>query len=123
MFTASDTGEIISTYPGPENDQTYCIHYPLLSKISVPQGIPVARQDELEELGRLGPDADLVSYPPPSILIQVVDLLNLRCGIVHQDIASRNLPVDDSTDSIKPFDFNFAARTGLFFTAGGRELR
>ncbi|KAI0911864.1 kinase-like domain-containing protein [Ustulina deusta] len=189
----SNTGEVISTYTDPENDQTCCVHYPLLSEISVPQGIPTVRRDELEELERLGPDADLVSYPPcsgasatkvvfkyhflwqyshmawkemnlwmrlprhPNIvpfdkivldelegrvvgftssyvpggnleenksrvfklkwlkqLIEVVNLLNLRYGIVHQDIAPRNLLVDDSTDSIKLFDFNFAARISRF---------
>ncbi|RSL41422.1 hypothetical protein CEP53_012764 [Fusarium sp. AF-6] len=43
-------------------------------------------------------------------LIQVVDDLNLRCGISHQDVAPRNLVVDESTDSIMLIDFNFAAR-------------
>jgi len=43
-------------------------------------------------------------------LIQVVDDLNLRYGIAHQDIAPRNLLIDESTDSIMLFDFNFAAR-------------
>jgi serine/threonine protein kinase len=36
--------------------------------------------------------------------------LNLRHGIAHQDIAPRNLLVDDSIDSIKLFDFNHASR-------------
>jgi serine/threonine protein kinase len=45
-------------------------------------------------------------------LIEVVDLLNLRHGIMHQDIAPRNLLVDDSTNCIKLFDFNYAARIG-----------
>ena len=43
-------------------------------------------------------------------LISVVDELNLEYGIAHQDIAPRNLLVDESTDSIMLFDFNFAAR-------------
>lgn len=43
-------------------------------------------------------------------LIQAVDDLNLRYGIAHQDIAPRNLLVDESTDSVMLFDFNFAAR-------------
>ncbi|KAI1287517.1 hypothetical protein F5Y03DRAFT_405495 [Xylaria venustula] len=187
----SDSGEIISAYTDPENDQTCCVHYPFLSKISAPQEIPTVRRNELEELERLGPDVDLVSYPPcsgtsatkavfkyhfmwqyahmswkemnlwmrlprhPNIapfdkivldelegrvvgftsvyvpggnleenksrifklkwlkqLIEVVDLLNLRYGIAHQDIAPRKLLVDESTDVIKLFDFNFAARIG-----------
>ena len=43
-------------------------------------------------------------------LIKVVDDLNLEYGIAHQDIAPRNLLVDESTDSVMLFDFNFAAR-------------
>ncbi|KAF5230158.1 hypothetical protein FAUST_9951 [Fusarium austroamericanum] len=43
-------------------------------------------------------------------LIEVVDELNLVYGISHQDIAPRNLLVDEATDSIMLFDFNFAAR-------------
>ena len=42
-------------------------------------------------------------------LIKVVDDLNLQYGIMHQDIAPRNLLVDESIDSIMLFDFNFAA--------------
>lgn len=43
-------------------------------------------------------------------LIEVVDLLKLEYGVAHQDIALRNLVVDESTDRIMLFDFNFAAR-------------
>ncbi|EPE04796.1 hypothetical protein F503_06345 [Ophiostoma piceae UAMH 11346] len=43
-------------------------------------------------------------------LTHVVDDLNLRYGIAHQDIAPRNVLVDESTDSLMLFDFNFAAR-------------
>jgi serine/threonine protein kinase len=43
-------------------------------------------------------------------LIEVADELNLVYGISHQDIAPRNLVVDEVTDSIMLFDFNFAAR-------------
>ncbi|KAI0193111.1 hypothetical protein F4808DRAFT_475405 [Astrocystis sublimbata] len=185
----SDDGEVISVYTDLEDDQNPCIHYPLLSDISIPEGILTVRRDELEELDRLGPLVDLVRYTPspgaspikvvfkyhfvwqrapmawkemnlwmrlpphPNIvafdrlildeldgrvvgftsvyvpgdtlegnksrvfklkwlkqLIAVVDLLNLQHGIVHQDIAPRNLLIDDSTDSIKLFDFNFSAR-------------
>ncbi|KAI0872871.1 hypothetical protein GGS24DRAFT_465729 [Hypoxylon argillaceum] len=189
-ISVSDTGEIISAYIDSKNDQTYCVYYPFLHEIFLPEGIQTVRRDELEELERLGPDADLVAYPPclggsakkvvfkyyflwqyaqmswkemnlwmrlprhPNIvpfdrivvdelegrvvgftndyvpggtleenksrvfklawlqqLIKVVDELNLRYGIVHQDIAPRNLVVDEPTDSIMLFDFNFAARS------------
>jgi hypothetical protein len=60
----SHTGEIISTYIDSENDQTCCVHYPFLHEIFLPEGIQTVRRDELEELERLGPDADLVAYPP-----------------------------------------------------------
>lgn len=43
-------------------------------------------------------------------LTRVVDDLNLCHGISHQDIAPRNILVDDATDSIRLFDFNYAAR-------------
>lgn len=43
-------------------------------------------------------------------LIRVVDDLNLRYGISHQDVSPRNLVVGESTDCIMLLDFNFAAR-------------
>ncbi|KAL6915561.1 hypothetical protein FSST1_007056 [Fusarium sambucinum] len=43
-------------------------------------------------------------------LIEVSDELNLVYGISHQDIAPRNLVVNETTDCIMLFDFNFAAR-------------
>ncbi|KAM0189689.1 hypothetical protein ACHAPI_009879 [Fusarium lateritium] len=52
-------------------------------------------------------------------LIQVVDDLNLKHGVAHQDIAPRNLLVDESTDSVMLFDFNFAARTNYPTTDEG----
>ncbi|KAH8729253.1 hypothetical protein BGZ61DRAFT_491659 [Ilyonectria robusta] len=42
-------------------------------------------------------------------LINVVDNLNIRYGIAHQDIAPRNLLVGESTDSVMLFDLSFAA--------------
>lgn len=63
------------------------------------------------------PSGNLEDSPPREFklqwlqdLISVVDDLNLRYGIAHQDIAPRNLLVDESTDSIMIFDFNYAAR-------------
>ncbi|CAJ0547464.1 Ff.00g042180.m01.CDS01 [Fusarium sp. VM40] len=45
-------------------------------------------------------------------LIAVIDELNLNLGIAHQDVALRNLVIDDLTDSLMIFDFNFSARIG-----------
>jgi hypothetical protein len=60
----SHTGEITLTYTDSKDDQTCCVHYPLLHETFLPEGIQTVRRDELEELERLGPDADLVAYPP-----------------------------------------------------------
>lgn len=42
-------------------------------------------------------------------LTQLVDFLNLELGIMHQDIAPRNLLVDPETDDVILFDFDWAA--------------
>ncbi|KAK7706661.1 hypothetical protein SLS64_007492 [Diaporthe eres] len=45
-------------------------------------------------------------------LLCAVDDLNFTYGIQHQDIAPRNLLVDEEVDRLLLFDFNFAARIG-----------
>ncbi|PNP55199.1 hypothetical protein FNYG_15526 [Fusarium nygamai] len=45
-------------------------------------------------------------------LIAVIDELNLNLGIAHQDIAPRNLLIDEEADSIMICDFNFSVRIG-----------
>ncbi|KAH6632108.1 kinase-like domain-containing protein [Chaetomium tenue] len=45
-------------------------------------------------------------------LMALVDDLNLRYGIAHQDIVPRNLLVDESTDNIMLFDFDWSAQIG-----------
>lgn len=45
-------------------------------------------------------------------LMSLVDDLNYKYGVQHQDIAPRNLLVDEATDNIMLFDFNFSARIG-----------
>jgi Protein kinase domain len=45
-------------------------------------------------------------------LMNVVDDLNLKHGIIHQDIAARNLLIDPSNDNLLLFDFHMAARVG-----------
>jgi hypothetical protein len=42
-------------------------------------------------------------------LTQLVDFLNLDLGIMHQDIASRNLLIDPETHNILLFDFDWVA--------------
>jgi hypothetical protein len=51
---------------------------------------------------------------------QVVDFLNLELGIMHQDVAPRNLLVDPATHKLVLFDFNFAAR-GKYNLMNGRD--
>ena len=46
-------------------------------------------------------------------LMATVDDLNLKHGVVHQDIAGRNLIVDRATDSIVLIDFDAAYRVGV----------
>jgi hypothetical protein len=60
----SPTGDILSTYTDSKNDQTCCVHYPFLHQVFLPDGIRTVCRNELEELERLGPDVDLVAYPP-----------------------------------------------------------
>ena len=45
-------------------------------------------------------------------LTDTVDDLNLKYGIAHHDVASRNLLVDEKTDSLMLFDFNFSGLLG-----------
>ncbi|KAI0871949.1 hypothetical protein GGS24DRAFT_36583 [Hypoxylon argillaceum] len=45
-------------------------------------------------------------------LICVIDDLNFRYGIAHQDVAARNLLVSPETDAIMLFDFNYSGRIG-----------
>lgn len=45
-------------------------------------------------------------------LIEVVDDLNLKFGIVHQDIAARNILINPETDTLQLFDFSHSGRLG-----------
>lgn len=54
-------------------------------------------------------------------LLQAVDDLNLKYGIQHQDIAPRNLLVDEEADKLLLFDFNFAARIGYLYQEEDHE--
>lgn len=45
-------------------------------------------------------------------LTKVVDDVNLRFGIVHQDIAPRNLLINPATDTLQLFDFSCSGKLG-----------
>ncbi|WXC61599.1 hypothetical protein SNK03_007475 [Fusarium graminearum] len=60
----SESAEIISTHDDAKDDVNYCIHYPSLQDAHLPEGIQTIRRDELQEIDRLGPDADIVEYLP-----------------------------------------------------------
>jgi hypothetical protein len=78
-----------------------------------------------------------VEYPPCSLCTskptdqktqQVIDDLNYKYGIAHQDVAPRNIFIDPSTDTLVLFDFSEAAKIGYngrctFRTAPAREER
>lgn len=46
-------------------------------------------------------------------LLGIIDDLNLKFGIVHQDVAPRNLLVDPVTDSLQIFDFSCSEKLGM----------
>ncbi|KAL6699108.1 hypothetical protein J3F84DRAFT_242949 [Trichoderma pleuroticola] len=45
-------------------------------------------------------------------LTSVIDDLNFKYGIAHQDVSARNLVVDPTTDALMLFDFNYSGRIG-----------
>ncbi|KAG6361910.1 hypothetical protein INS49_010139 [Diaporthe citri] len=45
-------------------------------------------------------------------LMGVVDDLNLKYGLSHQDVAPRNLLIDEATGNLILFDFNYTMRIG-----------
>lgn len=53
-------------------------------------------------------------------LIEVIDDLNLKFGIVHQDVAPRNLLINPATDTLQLFDFSCSGKLGSKGTAGQR---
>jgi serine/threonine protein kinase len=53
-------------------------------------------------------------------LTELVDFLNLDLGIMHQDIAARNLLIDPHTQNLLLFDFDWVAR-GKWNLLDGRD--
>ena len=53
--------------------------------------------------------------------MQAVDDLNLKHGVIHQDIAGRNLLIDPDTDSILLIDFGCAFRIGTIPKVTGEQ--
>ncbi|KAK4235225.1 hypothetical protein C8A03DRAFT_36928 [Achaetomium macrosporum] len=84
--------------------------------------------EEISGLGVVGftapfipsPSLDRLDPPRPlklrwlRELMAVVDELNLEFGILHQDIAARNLFINPATDAVLLFDFSMA--TGIGYT-------
>ncbi|PTB35798.1 hypothetical protein M441DRAFT_62531 [Trichoderma asperellum CBS 433.97] len=124
----SQDGELISVSTKPEDDQTTCVYYPPLQHVECPSHVKTVLRSDLIELDRFGPNTDLVSYIPGGTLSQnksrvfklewlrqltsVVDDLNLKHGIAHQDISARNLLVEPKTNALMLFDFNYSGRIG-----------
>lgn len=51
----------------------------------------------------------------------VIDDLNLKYGIIHQDVAARNLLVNPKTDALMLFDFNYSGQIGGIGYAEDRD--
>lgn len=184
-ITVDDNGLLTGVSTDPEEDDTFFVAYLPLSLCPSLANCPTIYFSQLQELDRLGPGVDLVSYnnqkvafkfnplgmprrlqmswketnllsklpPHPNIvpfdrlvledaesraigfttkyipggtlvdldpktpfrfewlkqLTEVVDFLNLELGIMHQDVAPRNLLLDPETNKILLFDFDWAA--------------
>lgn len=63
LIHLSPEGDVISTSNDPKDDQTLCVFRPPLDTAELPDGIQTISRAELEEIGRLGPNVDLVVYP------------------------------------------------------------
>ncbi|KAH7240129.1 uncharacterized protein BKA55DRAFT_706620 [Fusarium redolens] len=137
----SPQGVLTSNSTDQKDDNTLCPYRPPLEATERPDGIEVIPRSDLEELDRLGSLVDLIivdelegrcvgfttEYIPGGTLeekksrtfklkwltqlITVIDELNLNLGIAHQDVAPRNLLINEATDSIMIFDFNFSIRS------------
>lgn len=60
----SREGEMIDKSSSRDDDITRVIYYPLGDQVLFPEGVLTIPRDQLEELERLGPNIDLVAYPP-----------------------------------------------------------
>lgn len=63
----SPKGKLISTSADPKDDDTYCIYYPPVAELqsvnnTITHKFQTVVRPELEEMDRLGPDVDLVTY-------------------------------------------------------------
>lgn len=63
LIHLSPSGNILSMSNDPKDDETLCVFRPPLSAAQLPDGIATISRAELQEVGRLGPNVDLVVYP------------------------------------------------------------
>ncbi len=123
----------VSFTADPECDvNSLATYYPTLAEYQLPAGsVNTILRSEITELDRMSTQLDLVSYAGlergafkysmnwrgfgsmwQEIHIQVIDDLNYKFGIIHQDVAPRNLFIDPATDNLVLFDFDTAAKIG-----------
>ncbi|EFY91395.1 hypothetical protein MAC_02558 [Metarhizium acridum CQMa 102] len=125
----SQDGELVSVSTEPEDDQGTCIWHEMNLWMRLPQHPNIVPFDRLvldEVNGRVVGFTTL--YIPGGTLSKnksrkfklkwlrqltcVIDDLNLKHGIAHQDVSARNLLIDPKTDALMLFDFNYSGRIG-----------
>ncbi|KHO10767.1 hypothetical protein MAA_11613 [Metarhizium robertsii ARSEF 23] len=56
-------------------------------------------------------------------LLSVVDDLNYQYGIMHQDIAPRNIVIDEEEDNLRIFDFNYSIMIDKHYTPHRDDIK
>ncbi|KUI59772.1 hypothetical protein VP1G_11081 [Cytospora mali] len=89
--------ELISVSANSEDDVTLCPHYPSLKELKRLGGMQTVLRSRLQELDRLGPNVDLVSYKTNSLTIKEGEprferdkdnssVLDLKEWVQHPDV-------------------------------------
>ncbi|KAJ6124354.1 hypothetical protein N7471_011671 [Penicillium samsonianum] len=109
-----DDGLLTDISTDPEEDETMFIAYPPVSllpfdRVVLEESRVIGFTTKYIPGGTLANSKVLFRFEWLQQLTQLVDFLNLEYGIMHQDIAPRNLLIDPSTHKILLFDFDRAA--------------